>query len=162
MDIRIEARYQAQLPFDVERSLRNLLKVVPQDQLLGLGSIILVDQITHKSSRKSEGLYWHKRGHELAKIEIAISTLYKGMPRPVFYLPFITKFMLANVLFHEVGHHYQQQVHGVTKKTEESFASKYRKQMLKRAFPLWRFLLLPLSPLVLILRRVAQRDDNKK
>lgn len=160
MDVRVEHRYQARLPFDVERSAHNLLKAVPQEHLLGLGSVILVDQLSHKRSHRSEGLYWHKRGHEPAKIEIAIGTIYKGMPRIIFYLPFIAKFMLANVLFHEVGHHYQQQIHGVTKKVEESFAGKYRKQMLTRAFPLWRLLLLPLSPLVFLLRRVAHKINE--
>ncbi len=162
MNIRIEKQYQARIPFDVERSIRKLLKNVPSEHLIGLGSIFLVDQLSHKPSHKSAGLYWHKKGHESAKIEIAISTIYKGMPRPIFYFPFIAKFMLASVLFHEVGHHYQQYVHSVTKKTEEAFAEKYRKQMLKRAFSSWRLFLLPLSPLVFLLRRAGNKSNNKK
>jgi hypothetical protein len=107
------------------------------------------------------GLYWHKKGRELARIEIALSAIYKGVPKIIFFFPFVAKFMLANVLFHEIGHHYQQYVHGITKKDEEYFAEKYKKQMLKQTFSSWRFLLLPLSPLVHLLNRVANDAHNR-
>ena len=153
MNIRIEKSYQVQIPLDVEALVRKLLHKIPSDHLLGLGSIILVDQVTHKRDQKSGGLYWQRKGNELAKIEIGIATIYKGMPRFIFFLPFITKFMLANVLYHEIGHHSQYLTHGITKKEGENFAEKFKKEMLKKTFFLWRLFLLPISPLVHWLNR---------
>jgi hypothetical protein len=90
-------------------------------------------------------------------IEIAIEEIFRGMPRPFFFLPFIPKFKLANVLFHEIGHHFQQVTHGVSKREREAFADAYRKNMLKRAFWGWRFVLYPLRPFIYWLNRNAQR-----
>ena len=162
MDIRIEKSYQVRIPFDVEASVRKLLHKIPNEHLLGLAAIILVDQVTHKRNKKSGGLYLQKKGQDPAKIEIAIDSIYKGVPKFIFFLPFIVKFMLANVLFHEIGHHYMHHTHGVTKREEENFAEKYRKQMLKRTFFWWRLLLLPLSPLIRWLNRIAHRGTNKQ
>ncbi|MFA4828190.1 MAG: hypothetical protein WC855_04550 [Thermodesulfovibrionales bacterium] len=163
MKIRIEKKYQVRIPINIERLVRKLLVKVPEDHLVGLGSIILVDQVTHKRDKKSEGLYWQRKGQELAKIEIGVNTIYRGMPRFIFYLPFIAKFMLATVLYHEIGHHSQYSTHGITKEEEENFAEKYRKEMLKKAFFLWRLFLLPISPLVRWLTRSQKgRSKGKK
>ena len=160
MNIRIEKHYQARIPLAIEALIRKLLLKIPKEHLIGLGAIILVDQVTHTRNKKSTGLYWQRKGQELAKIEIAVTAIYKGMPRFIFYLPFIAKFMLANVLYHEIGHHYQYSTHGITSKGGEDFADKYRKQMLKKEFFLWGLLLLPISPLVQWLNR-AQRKRTK-
>ena len=136
------------IPINIERLVRKLLVKVPEDHLVGLGSIILVDQVTHKRDKKSEGLYWQSKGQELAKIEIGVNTIYRAMPRFIFYLPFIAKFMLATVLYHEIGHHVQYSTHGIIKKDAENLAEKYKKEMLKKVFFLWRLFFLPISPLV--------------
>jgi hypothetical protein len=149
MNIKVEKYYRVEIPIDISCMVQNLLKKIPHEHLIGLGAIILMDELTNnKRSHGAAGLYWRKNGREEARIEIALSAIYKGMPKTFFYFPFVAKFMLASVLFHELGHHYQQHVHGITKKDEESFAEKYKKQMLKQAFSSWRFLLLPFSPLV--------------
>ncbi|MCE5312095.1 MAG: hypothetical protein LLF86_02970 [Nitrospiraceae bacterium] len=140
--MRIEKHYQKQIPINVETLIRKLLSKVPKEHLIGLGSIILVDHVSHRRNIKSDGLYWPSSGQDSARIEIALGTLYKGMPRIVFYLPFITKFMLAGVLYHEIGHHYQQQLtYRVSKKGQEPFAQNYKKKMLKKAFFWWMILL---------------------
>ncbi len=162
MNIRIEKHYQARIPLAIENLIRKLLVKIPKEHLVGLDAIILVDQVTHRRNQKSAGLYWQRKGQELSKIEIAVTAIYKGMPRFIFYLPFIAKFMLANVLYHEIGHHYQYSTHGIINKEGENFADKYRKQMLKKAFVLWRLLLLPMSPLVLWLHRSQKKRTKEK
>ena len=161
MSVRIEKRYQAHLPINIERMVRKLLDKVPGEHLIGLDVIIIVDTVSHRRDKKSEGLYWPKKGQEQAKIEIAVDAIYKGMPRIVFYLPFVAELMLASVIYHEVGHHYQYQTHGITKREREDFAEKYKKQMLKKAFFWWRAFSLPFSPLVNWLKRHSQGGREK-
>lgn len=157
MNIQIEKRYKVRIPIDIGNLIRKLLNKIPKEHLYGLGTIILVNQLTHKRNQKSEGLYWQRKGEAPAKIEIAVDTIYKGMPSFIFYLPFIAKFMLADVLYHEIGHHYQYSIHGITNKAGDNFAEKYKKQMLKKTFLWWRLLFLPLLPLVQRLTSVAQK-----
>ncbi len=161
MNIRIEKHYQARIPLAIENLIRKLLLKIPKEHLVGLGAIILVDQVTHKRNQKATGLYWQRKGKELAKIELAVPAIYKGMPKFIFYLPFIAKFILANVFFHEIGHHYQHSTHGITNKEGENFADKYRKQMVKKAFFFWRLLLLPISPLVHWLKRSHKKRTKE-
>jgi hypothetical protein len=160
LSIKIENQYKEGVPINIEKTVNNLLIKVPKEQLVGLDTIVIVNKVTHKRGRKADGLYWPKIGSESARIEIAIGEIYKGMPRFVFFLPFIAKFMLADVLFHEIGHHYQSFTHNLKKEEWENFATKYKKKMLKKTFLWWRLLLLPLSPLVHWLNHRAQGKKN--
>ena len=157
----IKQQYRTQLPINIEKLILNLLIKVPQEHLVGLDSIALVDQLTYKKNQKAGGLYWPRNGHEPARIELAIDTIYRGVPRFVFYLPFVAKFMLAAVLFHEIGHHYQYFTHGVSKKTEQNFANNYKKRMLKKAFFWWRLIMLPFAPLIYLLRGRYAKEGGK-
>ena len=157
MALRIEIHFKGAIPLNIEKLVKNLLKKVPSEHLIGLDVISIVDQVTHKKNKLAGGLYWQKVGRDPALIEIAIEEIYGGMPRLCFFVPFIPKFMLANVLFHEIGHHFQQVTHGVSKQEREFFADNYKKHMLKRAFWGWRLLLYPLTPLINWLNRNAQR-----
>ena len=69
--------------------------------------------------------------------------------------------MLAAVLFHEIGHHYQYFTHGVSKKTEQNFANNYKKRMLKKAFFWWRLIMLPFAPLIYLLRGRYAKEGGK-
>jgi hypothetical protein len=149
-----------QIPINIEKLIQKLLIEVPKEHLIGLDAITLVDHLTYKGNKKSSGLYWPRKGHEQAKIELAVNTIYSSMPRFVFFLPFVAKFMLAAVLYHEIGHHYQYFTHGVTRKAEQNFADKYKKRMLKKTFFWWRLVMLPLSPLVNLLNRVVQKKKK--
>jgi predicted HD phosphohydrolase len=68
--------------------------------------------------------------------------------------------MLAAVLYHEIGHHYQYFTHGVTKKTEQNFADKYKKRMLKKTFFWWRLIMLPFAPLIYLLKRRYTKEER--
>lgn len=154
---RIENHYKGTIPLNIEKLVINLVKKVPPEHLIGLDTISLVDKASHKENKLAGGLYWEKDGKDPSWIEIAIGEIFRGMPRLFFFLPFIPKFMLANVLFHEIGHHFQQFTHGVSKRQREAFADAYKKNMLKRTFWGWRFLLSPLRPFIYWLNRNAQR-----
>lgn len=161
MNIVIKRQYRIQLPINIEKLISKLLIKVPQEHLVGLDSIILVDQLAYKKNQKASGLYWPRKGHEPARIELAVDTIYSGVPRFVFFLPFVPKFMLAAVLYHEIGHHCQYFTHGVTKKTEQNFADKYKKRMLKKTFFWWGLIMLPFAPLIYLLKGVTQKRSGK-
>lgn len=159
MNLKIENNYRGRLPFDADGLVRKLLRTVPNEHLIGLGVIIFVDHIAHKRNKKTGGLYWRKTRQEPAKIEIAFDVIYKDMPRFILCLPFVAKFMIANVLYHEIGHHYQQLIHGVEKINEEKFAEQYKRQLLNSAFFWWRLLFVPISPLI---HRLSNKHGKEK
>lgn len=163
MSVRIEKHSQLHVPIDIVKLTRDLIDKIPQDHLIGLESIILVDKVSsRKNKQRSRGIYWSRSGSKPASIEISVVEVYKGMPRFLFLLPFVPKFIFANTLYHEVGHHRQQQVHGVSKKDQENFADQYRKEMTKKAFIRWRFFIYPFAKIVCLLNWVVNGNKANK
>lgn len=164
MGIHVEQHCQGTIPFNIEKLIKRLLGYIPPEHLIGLNKIVILDDVTHGPLNKkgAMGIYRHKEVQQPATIEIAVSVIYRGMPRVLFYMPFVAKFMLANTLYHEIGHHYQQFTHGVKKQAWEDFADNYRKEMIRKAFKGWLFLFKPFTPLIRLLSRKAQERIRKK
>lgn len=142
--------------FNIDKTISNLLDIIPNEHLIGLEKIIVVDEIKYKKKKNAAGSYSAKNGWDSAIIELSIKSIYKGMPRILFLLPFVAKFSLANVLFHEIGHHYHHKFkHRICKGKKEAFAEDYRKSMLKRAFWGWKIILRPISPLIRWLAKIV-------
>ena len=158
--MRIEKHFQMRIPINIERLVRKLLVKVPEDHLVGLGSIILVDQVTHKRDKKSEGLYWQSKGQELAKIEIGVNTIYRAMPRFIFYLPFIAKFMLATVLYHEIGHHAHRHGFGQIPHQEKE-ANQFAAACYRRSHPVMARVVAPLMWLFAVLSRAMEGQTRR-
>lgn len=153
MTIKIEVQLQKQIGLNVENILTKYLQMIPQEHLIGLERIIVVDRIGGKKNNETGGIYREKNQNTPATIEIALQNVYKEMPKVLYRMPFIPKFMLVNVLYHELGHHYQKRLsHGVRKFEQETFADQYSTKMLKKAFWWWLILLLPLKYLIIFLR----------
>ncbi len=73
-------------------------------------------------------------------------------------MPFLLRIYIADTLYHEIGHHYNKQLrHGIDRTISEVEAERYKKVMLRKAFPLWRVLLMPLRPLVRWLLRRSEK-----
>ena len=89
-----------------DKMILKLLDIVPKEHLIGIEKIVIVDEIKLKKGRKAAGAYKRKNGRDSAMVELSVKSIYKGMPRILFLLPFVAKFSLADVLFHEIGHHY--------------------------------------------------------
>lgn len=157
MTVKIENHCQKKIfMFDVEKKISQLIGVIPKDHIIGLEKIIIVDEIKNKKAKDAAGIYKKKHGMESASIEISVEAVYRKMPKILFYLPFIAKFTLADVLYHEIGHHYHYKYkHGVNKNRKESFAENYRKEMLKKAFRMWLIFLRPISPLIKYLSKAV-------
>jgi len=150
MTVKIENRLSKKVPlFNIERRIKDLIKFVPQGHLIGLRKIIIVDTLLDKQAKNATAIYRKKNNNDLASIEISFDSLFKGMPKVLFWVPFVAKFTLAAVLYHEIGHHYHYSFkHGINKKKKENFADNYKKEILKKAFWWWRVFLLPIAPIV--------------
>jgi len=134
--------------------IRNLLSVVPKTHITGLEEIIVTDGLKFNKQETVVGIYKQKNNIQPSTIEISFNTLYRGIPTGLLLFPFIAKFLLATVLYHEIGHHYHRKfTHGISKKSEESFANEFKKEMLKRKYWLWALLISPLAPLVKYLNK---------
>ena len=141
----------------IQRKINKLLRIIPQEHMVGLEKIILVDEITDKREADIGGIYTKNNINHLGIIKLSMNVIFKGMPKILFFFPFIPDFSLADVLYHEIGHHYQKSLtHGIKKKSQEPFAEKYKKDMLKKSFWGWRFFLKPLAPFV---RYLANRNQ---
>jgi hypothetical protein len=141
------------LGFLLARRVRKLIRIVPQEHLIGLDRIVLVDAISWRKGKEMGGIYRPKQDRELCSIELSIDSIHRGMPKVLHVVPFAASFVLASALYHEIGHHYQTRfTHGVGKQEREKFAERYSKDMMKRRFMWWLLFLSPLSSLIKRLR----------
>jgi len=153
MKTKVICAYRARFPRNIGKMAERILRAVPEQYTLGLDSIILVDRIRRSKSRDAVGIYVRKSASELPHVEIAVETLYEDMPGLVFFLPLVARLLLSEVMFHEVGHHYQTLIRTPKKSAIEKHAEDFSTMMMRRAFPGWRFVLRSLSRLISPLRR---------
>ena len=161
MDIRIDDQLQSSIRgFNIQKAVTKLLRIVPKEHLMGIDKIVIAGQM---KKREVSGTYRKGGGSEATVIEISFKSVYKKMPKFLFRFPFIPKFMLADALYHEIGHHFERNLsHGIKKREREKYADDYGKKMLKKAFFGWLILLYPLKPLVNYLNKKVQEKDSKR
>jgi len=108
-------------PFDVRPLLLRMLRSLPPEYLVGLDSIVLTSTDTFSRKRrrsktrsrgrtvkvvKTLGLYHRGQEGKNAWIEIFVDRIFDGWERGFWLkLPLARDFLLAPVLFHEIGHH---------------------------------------------------------
>jgi hypothetical protein len=135
--------YKGDCPLNIEKMIGKLLRVVPEENLAGLHSIVIVNKSAQKKSKDAAGLYVPQRKNELPRIEIAIDNVFEGLKRRYYFFPFIPKFILARVLYHEIGHHYQFKHLRMKNKYREGYADKFCAKMINRELFLWMLFLRP-------------------
>jgi hypothetical protein len=108
-------------PFDVCPLLSRMLRSVPPEYLVGLDSVVLTstDSLSRKRRRsktksrkrtvkvaKTRGLYHYAQEGKTAWIEMFVDRIFEGWEGGFWLkLPPVRDFLLAPVLFHEIGHH---------------------------------------------------------
>jgi len=154
MNITVDNRTKTKvLGFLIKRKVTKLLRCIPKEHLIGLNRVVIVNEIATKKGEQIGGIYKRKDDDQPCLIELSMSVIFKGMPRILYFLPFIPDFTLADVLYHEIGHHYRERLtHGISKQRGEIFAENYRTEMLKKRFRRWTFLFIPLAPLIKYLK----------
>jgi hypothetical protein len=139
----------------IEADIERLLMTVPHDDLVGLDEIAVADALPRRGQHVAAGLYrrrWSRGGwqRQPARIDLAFDGIYLDMPRWLFRVPFVRRLMLANILYHEIGHHvHRVRAHGVSKGDQEEFAERYARAQLKHLFTRWRPLIAPFARLAL-------------
>lgn len=137
-----------------KKTIENLLKFVPPEHLYKINKIIVTDKSNEGKVRDVAGLYYGYQNSQEIDIVLCVSGMFYKMPRVFFILlPIIPKLLLANTLFHEIGHHVQRMGHGYKKERWESSADQYSKELSKRVFfssrvfkvlSLFKFILVPI------------------
>lgn len=135
-------------PLDFEPILREALDTVPSPLVGGLDSVILRDLASlgrrEKSSRyvsrggrrrktlpQAKGLYYPADGSRSARIELFLDNILEEQPRWMFRIPMIREYLVAGVLFHEIGHH----IHAALKPTgeeKEDVADRWKIRLFRR------------------------------
>jgi hypothetical protein len=116
----VEAYRDYDPPCDVKRIITVLLRYVPSESLLGLGSIVLTNssalprdgrrQKTWSRGRKVRiadalGLYYRTTRHSEASIRIFVDNILRRYPKRLFWIRPLLNLQFSDVLYHEVGHH---------------------------------------------------------
>ena len=146
---RVVRRYRG-IAASVEDSVGRLLRSVPDQDLVGLEAIFLLDEVSDRISRRKgiRGLYWPKSHDRSASIELAVTRILGNLPRSLLAIRLVQRILLAEVLFHEIAHHVQiMHRHGIAKTDQEKWAERYVASMTRQAFPIIRAILWPLTKL---------------
>lgn len=160
-------RIDVKSELDVKRFTRmvsELLAKVPSEHLAGLGVVRIVDVIPRQRNEIARGLYSPAGpGRPEASVDIAIETILDEVPRWVRGLRLIQKLLLAQVLYHEIGHHHHWRMrHAIKRDQREVAAEAYRKQQLSRATADWRRRFWPIiRPLRFVVRKSLQLIDSR-
>ena len=152
-------------PFDAEKAVRRMLRIVPTNYLWGLHNIVLTN--THALSRRerdrktwgrrrvtlgqARGYYTAEWKREAAHITILIDNLERHMGRQWLRVGLVRDMELADVLFHELGHHIHR-VHRPKYEEKEDVADKWRDKFARKFLQSRYWYLVPLAvPIVLVI-----------
>jgi hypothetical protein len=106
-------------PFDAEKAIRRMLQIVPSKYLWGLHAVVLtnVGALSHKQRqqkglgrrrvplKQSLGYYTRAWKGQPARITLLIDNLERQWGRPWLRFGLIRDMTVAELLFHELGHH---------------------------------------------------------
>jgi hypothetical protein len=129
-------------PEFVRGSIERLLGSLSLEHVAGLESIVLTNsgavgrgkthRIRGRKYRRNTcgGFYHHATPRERAWIEIIVDTTVAPLPRALLLTSAVPDFLLAQTLYHEVGHHLDATV-GSASRTGEAAAEDWRRRLTK-------------------------------
>lgn len=151
-------------PFNAEKAIRRMLRIVPPKYLWGLHAFVLtnVGALSHKEreqrglgrgrspQRESLGYYSQAWKGQPARVTLLIDNLEKQWGRTWLRVGIVRDLALSELLYHELGHHIRR-LHVPEYEEKENVAEKWSDR-LSRKFARERFwYLLPLAaPIALI------------
>jgi hypothetical protein len=153
-------------PFDSEKVICNMLSVVPANYLRGLHSVVLtnVQALPHKSRvRKGSGrrrvplsealgYYTQAWKGEPTRVTLLIDNLEKRWGRAWLRFGIIRDIIVAEVLYHELGHHIHR-LHIPEFEGSENVAEKWSKKLRVKFLRVHYWYLIPvISPLAKLYR----------
>lgn len=172
----IEAYNSYEPPFDVASTVRSLLDAVSESRLPGLRTIVLTNLDALPSRRRraktwargrkvkvaeTRGLYHQEWGSDPAWIEIFVDKLVADIPRFVLASRFLQDTIVADVLYHEIGHHMHRTVareHDEREKVAEKWKRRLSRSYVRRKY--WYFI--PIGYLSRRLCKLARAFGRRK
>lgn len=131
--------------FDAPKTIRLLLRHVPEKYLVGLKTIVLTNResLSHDQRRRRPwsrgrkysmnrvlGDYHQAWKGESAWIRIFVDQTVAGNPLEIRWLPFLRTHAIAKVLYHEIGHH----IHKTSRpehREREDVADEWQKRLMR-------------------------------
>jgi hypothetical protein len=125
-------------PVDLADTVRVLLRRLPPEHVMGLARITISGGAPLDEAAGSDvlGQYFEAYEGEPAFIMLYPEEMAKEVPCFVRRVPLVWRVLVAETLFHEVGHHYQRFTHGIRKPAQEDHAENYGLRYAQAAFPL--------------------------
>ncbi len=163
-------------PCDVNHAVSRMIASVPVEYMNGLGEIVLTSteclsrsrrrSVTKSRNRKvrivkTRGLYHAEWNGQLAWVEIFIDNTFADWGKKWWLrLPFVRDMMLADVLFHEIGHH----IHATRRpeyREREDVADEWKEKLGSRYFRQQYRWMIPLIACLRIFRQPIERAARK-
>lgn len=141
----------------LEKRINSLLRTVPHKDLMDLHSIVLVDEI-FPLKNNTLGRYHHRSKSLPPRIELAIKTIFEGVPKILIYLPHISIMLIGSVLYHEIGHHYQKTNFDLKKEKWEKYADTYRNNIFRKRYKTFIFISKPFVKLYRYIKNYFNRN----
>ncbi len=121
-----------------------MLKFVPPEYTRGLRKIYIYNKDPEK---KMLGRYLPDKISP--SIEIFVDNFFHPYPKLGILIPYLGKAYIAETLYHEIGHHYQQLNKQMKKKYLETYAEKFSQKLVKKYLNSFLFIKVLYSPFLL-------------
>lgn len=122
---------------DYRKIVNDLLKGIPPEHVAGIAYVTVSGDRPLDDDDEVLGQYFERYESEPAVIVLYLETMKREAPALFRLFPITWKILLAQTLFHEIGHHYQRFSHGIAKTRQEDHAENYGDVYTRRAFPGW-------------------------
>ncbi len=166
-------------PSWVSKALCRLIDGIPEKHLYGLKTILLTNSLgLNRSQRRKKtkfkkhkvtnhaclGLYHQEWQGQPAKIELFADNILRSFPSIIQRIPFFQDLIMADVLYHEVGHH----IHKTSEpeyREREDVADFWRKKLIgiyfRKRYWYLRPLTIVLKPLVSVGQGLSRKIQAK-
>ncbi|MDZ4805376.1 MAG: hypothetical protein SGI90_10995 [Candidatus Eisenbacteria bacterium] len=115
--------------------VRQLIAFVPPEHLVGIAMITVSGDRPIEDDDDVLGQYFERWERDPAVIVVYLEPMKREAGRWLRRFPLTWKVLIAQTLFHEIGHHYQRFSHGIAKTRQEDHAELYGERLARRAFP---------------------------
>ena len=122
---------------DYPKMVREILRVIPPEHTAGIAYITVSGDPPLDDDNDVLGQYYERYEGEPAVIVLYLEVMRRETPRLLHPFPITWKILLAQTLFHEIGHHYQRFSHGIGGARQEDHAEAYGDRYAREAFPNW-------------------------
>jgi hypothetical protein len=115
--------------------VKRLLTFVPKEHQVGIAMITVSGDRPIEDDDDVLGQYFERWERDPAVIVIYLEPMRREAPAWLRRFAITWKVLIAQTLFHEIGHHYQRFSHGIAKTRQEDHAELYGERLARTAFP---------------------------